>query len=153
VSEPATDHGRSERTEAVRNAVLAVAASERLPLLEAHVLEQISQVMRLPRDRINPRADFQALGMDSLMALELRNKLELSLGLTLPATLVWGHPHAVALAAHLAELLQPGGVVATSSAPPASPANGSALERVSELSDDEVERLLAEKLARKRRPA
>jgi hypothetical protein len=39
------------------------------------------------------------------MALELRNRLEASLGLTLSATLVWGHPTIAALATHLASKL------------------------------------------------
>ena len=39
------------------------------------------------------------------MALEYRNRLEASLGLTLPTTLVWGHPTIAALAPHLAERL------------------------------------------------
>jgi hypothetical protein len=43
------------------------------------------------------------MGMDSLMALELRNRLEASLGLSLSATLVWGYPTVAALAPHLAE--------------------------------------------------
>ena len=86
------------------------------------------------------------------MALELRNRLEASLSLTLPATLVWGYPHAAALAAHLAERLQLD--IKDQAAPPAPVAIApkvSALERVAELSDDAVDRLLAEKMASNRR--
>jgi acyl carrier protein len=129
-------------------ALRAATGRERLKLLEAHVIEQIAQVMRLPADRIHSTTPLQALGMDSLMALELRNRLELSLALTLPATLVWGYPHAAALAAHLAERLQL--TIEAGAGPTTAPdaaVQATTLERVSDLTDDEVERLLAEKLA------
>jgi hypothetical protein len=40
------------------------------------------------------------------MTLELRNRLETSTGLTLPATLVWGYPTVAALGTYLSEQLQ-----------------------------------------------
>jgi len=144
--------GEAEAGGQVRAALLAAPERERRRLLETHILEQVGQVMRLPADRINATTAFQAMGMDSLMALEMRNRLELSLALTLPATLVWGYPHAAALAAHLAERLQLNGDGAERPALPAeAPPPATAVERVSELSDEEVERLLAERLALKGR--
>ena len=46
-----------------------------------------------------------SLGLDSLMALELRNRLEGSLGTTLPAALVWAYPTISDLAGALCERL------------------------------------------------
>jgi len=40
-------------------------------------------------------------GLDSLMAMELRNRLERALDLRLPATIVWSYPTVAALAEHL----------------------------------------------------
>ncbi|MFB7470220.1 SDR family NAD(P)-dependent oxidoreductase [Kitasatospora sp. NPDC056184] len=55
---------------------------------------------------IDPDRAFSELGLDSLAALELRNRLNGAVGLRLPATVLFDHPSAGALGRHLrAELL------------------------------------------------
>ncbi|OIK05264.1 type I polyketide synthase [Streptomyces monashensis] len=58
--------------------------------------------------RIGPAETFRKLGIDSLTALELRNRLAAVTGLKLPATLVFDHPNPSALARFLTARVAPG---------------------------------------------
>ncbi|WP_269324382.1 type I polyketide synthase [Chondromyces apiculatus] len=85
----------------------AAPARERVSLLEAHLQTQIAQVLRVPSERIERETPLSTLGFDSLMGVELRNRIEASLGVTLPATIIWKFPTVAALGAHLAGKLTP----------------------------------------------
>ncbi|MFJ9025010.1 SDR family NAD(P)-dependent oxidoreductase [Streptomyces sp. NPDC102259] len=79
--------------------------------------EQASRLLTLVRSRaalvlghrsaddIDPDNAFQAVGMDSLGGVELRNRLGAATGLTLPATLVYDYPTPRQLAAFLRDEL------------------------------------------------
>jgi hypothetical protein len=77
------------------------------------------------------------------MAVELRNllKADLALDTTLPATLVFDHPTVDAIARFLERL-----VFGETPPPPAPAPAAGALDRIEQLSDDEVDRLLSERL-------
>jgi acyl transferase domain-containing protein/acyl carrier protein len=81
------------------------------------VMSQLAAVLRMPPDRLAGDRPFRSLGLDSLMGLELRNRLERVLGLKLSASTVWNFPTLNQLCAHLAA--QIGG--SNSSAAPAQP--------------------------------
>ncbi|HTN85588.1 MAG TPA: type I polyketide synthase, partial [Sorangium sp.] len=131
--------------------VAALAAAEipaRPRMLEAHLREQLGHVLRIAPSRIDPEAPLGGMGLDSLMSLELRNRLEASLGLRLPATLAFRYPTVAALVGRLAELLDL--PVAAPAAPPADDAaalDTVLVESVKQLSEEEAEALLAERLA------
>jgi acyl transferase domain-containing protein/acyl carrier protein len=84
-----------------RQMLLAAPPGERRRRLENHLCEQLARVLRLAAERIDRGASFTSLGMDSLTSLELRNRLETSLGLRLTATLLFTYPTPKALAENL----------------------------------------------------
>ncbi|HEX4310704.1 MAG TPA: type I polyketide synthase [Acidobacteriaceae bacterium] len=63
---------------------------------------QVAAVLRLDAERVPEDKPVRSLGLDSLMALELRNRIERQLHEKLSATLVWNYP----TVARLAEFLQ-----------------------------------------------
>jgi acyl carrier protein len=114
-----------------------------LDLLQTHLREQIGQVLRLASNAIEVHAPLSSLGLDSLMALELRNRLEPTLGLTLSATMLWAYPTVATLAAHLIDRLRPAVSPSIATRPES---DAAALDTLSELSDHEAEALLVTRL-------
>ena len=79
-------------------------SERRRDLLADHVRSQIANVLGLPSPAgIKSRQRLFDLGLDSLMALQVRNRLAHTLGCSLPATLVFDYPTVEALTGHLAQ--------------------------------------------------
>jgi len=86
-------------------AFLAAAADARVPMMESLIRGHISRALRLPEERIDSDTPFRSFGLDSLMGLEVRNRLEAQLGVALPATLIWRYPTLSALAQRLVQVV------------------------------------------------
>jgi phthiocerol/phenolphthiocerol synthesis type-I polyketide synthase C len=115
---------------AIRAELDASDAGERPGRLAAAIADEIRAVLR-STEPIDPDRPMESLGLDSLMALELRNRLEASLGTTLPAALVWAYPTITDLAGALCERLGYAPLVEAEQTPDAETA----------LSDEEMELL------------
>ncbi len=123
-----------------RAAFEAAAPERRRPLLAAHVRELAARVLNLDAARMDDDArPLQELGLDSLMAVELRNLLAASLGApALPATLAFDYASVAALTGYLAdEALGWGSDGGGQAAAPAD-----LLAQLEALSDDEAGRRL-----------
>jgi hypothetical protein len=128
----------------------AVAPARRRHLLTEHIAWRVVRVLggdpALTIDRLRP---LKELGIDSLMAVELRNGLKADLRLDggLPATLVFDHPTVDAIATYLDEemLSAASPKAARIPVPREAAAADSMLSRLEQLSDDEVDRLLHER--------
>lgn len=92
-------------------------ASEWRDVVTAFVREQLAKVLALQSgDAVGEHTPLTEVGLDSLMAIELRNGLGAAVGKTLPASLVYDHPTIDALSAYLLEVVSPAAV--TEPAPP-----------------------------------
>jgi acyl carrier protein len=96
-----------------------VSANDAHLLMRTHITGNISAILRLDITNIPPDKPVRSLGLDSLMALELRNRLERSLKLKLSSSLIWNYPTPDILAKHLLQKLEIGSAsTSVESAPP-----------------------------------
>ena len=118
-------------------------------ILLVFVREQAAHVLALTTAQVDDLTPLSALGLDSLMAVELRNLLGAGLALDRPlsATLVFDYPTVVAITRHLGELFAD--VADPTSSPEPAPSApdrtdvASMLDDLENLSDEEIDALLA----------
>ncbi|MGK7875120.1 MAG: type I polyketide synthase [Xenococcaceae cyanobacterium] len=79
--------------------------SDRMDLLITYLQGEVAKVLRyLGNQQLpDPEQGFFALGMDSLMAVDLRNRLSESLGCSLPTALIFEYSNIVSLAEYIAQ--------------------------------------------------
>lgn len=136
---------KKEPPQALMERLNGATAAKRQTLLSEYVREQAMKVLGLDAAQpIDPNQPLNDLGLDSLMAVELRSLLSTGLGLSrsLPATLVFDYPTVAALTGHLAKEVL---FWETAPAPEIEAPKGDdlagLLDRIEGLSEEEVDRM------------
>lgn len=118
-------------------------------ILATHVHNETLRILGLDTsDTIDPEKPLNDFGLDSLMAVELRNALGLALERPLPATLLFDYPTIKAVTNYLAADLH---LTASELAAPSISEEGvpvsadDLLSRIEAMQDDEVDRIFKEK--------
>ncbi len=83
-----TQSGKTQLVEQLEGAPV----QQRKKLLTDYLRDAVAEVTRVDSDEIREDAGFFDLGMDSLMAVELRRRIEQGVGHEIPITLVMDHP-------------------------------------------------------------
>jgi acyl transferase domain-containing protein/NAD(P)-dependent dehydrogenase (short-subunit alcohol dehydrogenase family)/ubiquinone/menaquinone biosynthesis C-methylase UbiE/acyl carrier protein/ribosomal protein S18 acetylase RimI-like enzyme len=104
--EPMMRERAQDSATSMRRKLLALAAgSERGEELQRQLRELLAGVLRLEPAAIDSHTTLGSLGLDSLMAVEFKNRCERSFDLKLSPTLVWSYPTITALAGYFSDKL------------------------------------------------
>jgi acyl carrier protein len=117
-------------------------------LVLEHVRGEVASVLGLESTRVDVEQGLFDMGMDSLMAVDLKTRLETAVGQRLASTLTFNYPTVSALTAYLADQvlgLAPETPGTEPTRPPTAPESSQAHD---DLTEDELAMLLAEKLGR-----
>ncbi|MEU2065210.1 SDR family NAD(P)-dependent oxidoreductase, partial [Streptomyces sp. NPDC013455] len=92
----------------LRETLAGLDAKQRLTTVSRLVRRHVAHILGAAGpEAVDTGRTFRDLGFDSLMAVELRNLLNTSAGVRLPATLVFDHPTPSALTKHLVDRCSP----------------------------------------------
>ena len=83
----------------------AAPGRQRQLLIQSHLLSLLGSVLRIESSLLSPNTPFVNQGMDSLMGVQLRNRVRASLGVDIPLNAVWTHPDPAKLAVYLETLV------------------------------------------------
>lgn len=123
-----------------RSDLMALPLAERHQRLEGYLRQQVARVLKLPVSKLDMAQPINSMGLDSLMAVELKNRIEGSLRIVIPIVNFFQDPTVSQLASQILEQLD------TPSQPLPDTATSSSVD-VNQLSDQEVDSLLAQLLA------
>ena len=101
----ANQNGKLKQDDLTVEALLAVEPGQRLSLLISHLQKELATVLGLESTEIDPQDSLNSLGLDSLMTLELKQRLENDLDIDLPLESLAQDPSLLDLSAKLLALL------------------------------------------------
>ncbi len=141
-----------------RDALLAAEPAQRPRLLQSYLAEQVARVLGVSASRLDLQQPLSNLGLDSLMAVELKNRIAVDLGVNMPMVKFLQGPSVEQAAAQVLDQLT--AEVSNGSTAPVPAAtqlhdvhkNGNFNEQLrtnlEQLSDEEVNSLLTDMLAK-----
>lgn len=111
-AETAIYHEKNSNTGCMDLFLAAVTAEERITVLEQMVIQQVSKIIKISPSRIKRTMTFKGMGVDSLMAVQLRNLIEKETQIKPAVGMFWQHPSIMEYANYLNTTLCPedGGV-------------------------------------------
>jgi len=89
----------------IREQLLLAQPAERQHLLEDYIREKVATVLKLSPSRLDTEQSLSSLGLDSLMAMELKNWIEEELGVQVPITIFLQEPGIAQFSAQLLDQL------------------------------------------------
>lgn len=141
----APKQARGPSAAALRARLAAAEAGERPEIIADLLATELAAVIGLgSKAEVDTSRKLSTMGVDSLLAVDLRNRLESALGHKLPASLLFDHPTIDELALHLSRALD------QSAAPAAAPAASAPVDAAPNeaLSEEELSRRLEAQLSR-----
>ena len=145
---PGRNHGKNERAGGnpepvdLHDRIKGAPDDQKRKVLDLFIEDMLRTTFALPAGRrIDPEMPFGEMGLDSLLAIELRNRLGRALGRKLPATLLFESPTINTLGETLiAEYIAAPADVAMAVSPQS--AGASALDGLEDLSEEELDLML-----------
>jgi NADPH:quinone reductase-like Zn-dependent oxidoreductase/SAM-dependent methyltransferase/acyl carrier protein len=130
------NHHRDSDGIRIRDRVLSAPSEERLQLIEAYLTEQVARVLGTSSAKLEGQRRLNEMGLDSLMMVELKNRLEKELGISIPTVELMRGPSIKKLA-HVLDVQLNG-----TAAPAAGRENKVKTDTTQEISSENAEELL-----------
>ena len=143
----------ADRTSEKRHALLAAEPVARRQLLQSYLSEQVARALGLSPSKLDPQQSLSELGLDSLMAVELKNRIAVDLKVNVPVVrFLQGFSVDQAVTQVLEQLTTEAVDPTVPPAPPVAPLEDRQnaerlLAELDQLSDEQVSALLSDMLA------
>jgi acyl transferase domain-containing protein/acyl carrier protein len=92
-----------QKSSAIREALLAAEPGEHQQLLESYLSEQVAKVVGTSVVKLDVSRSFTDLGIDSMMSVELKNRIRIDLGREIPIVELFRHTTIGSLARYLSQ--------------------------------------------------
>ena len=89
------------KTRQIAKELLAADSGQRKQMLDDYVLREVARVLKTTTAKLDAQQPLTNLGLDSLMAIELKNKVEIDLGITLSMVMFLQGPSIAQLTAQV----------------------------------------------------